>query len=611
MLREEVSMVGIRALGLGVSKVVRNGLVVGMCGLGLAACGDADSGSPDPTDTVDTIDALDVFDTADTLDTLDTTPSDTRDASDATRDTLDATDTRDTADTSAPEPTPICVAVRGNGELITAHFTALARLAELYGPFEGIAGGSSASITSFLTESMHMNPRLRVCGSDDHACTRAESGVRLALMYKSLFGYLSAMGERDEAVAIAAIMGVVKTAQEQGIGDLVSGGKIQEAFNALVTLLDSQDVKDLVNGEVLELLKTTPSIGYHVPDLWKGISMLGSFDASDPAIFVRPGLVDFAGLAQKIGRIGSFYAGYGTFDAAGWEDFLTTCSEPAIDIAWNQIAAAELDGKTCGARFRALLDPWRTSFIPTEATGANRIRDRVGAHLRALVVTSVVTGNGADRWEAARADYVAARAYTFAPSFSDVYAGYWGAAADVAPVVGDRQGFGDAKTRKAMTLGQPTWAEALSLSPAEPGLARAQVISDGKVSAGGWPDLAPVLALKNAGCDRVVYVTRKGGESPFAQGIATQLGMDETQQRALFDLSNAQSSFSLSLREAAAVWCTDWNAFSGFDLGPLTEDAYRAPMEVHDTTLIGVRSYDRAQRSLGVAGCTPGVAPTP
>ena len=561
------------------------------------ACGDD---AATPADTADgdgeAISEIEVSpDTTDALDTVDTTPPDTLDAAEA--------------ETSPPEPTPICVAVRGNGELITAHFAALARLAELYGPFEGVAGGSSASITAFLTESMHMNPRLWQCG--EVTCTRAEAGLRLALMYKSLFGYLDAMTERDEAVAIAAILDIVALAKEQGIGELVSGGKLQEAWTALVTLLESPDVADLVNDEVLGLLRDTPDLGYHVPDIWKGIQMLGAFDASDPAIFFRPGLVDFAGLAEKLGRIGSFYAGYGAFDAAGWEDFLSACSEAALGQSWAQTAAAVIGGRSCHERFRGLLDPWRAGFIPGEAAGQNRIRDRVGAHLRTLVVTSLLSGDAAARWQSARASYLAAQPLSFAPSFSDVGVGYWGAAAHTAAAVGNPLGFPDAKTARARTLGQATWYDALAASPAEPGLSRGVALDGLGVSAGGWPDLAPVLALRNAGCDKVVYVTRRGGESVFAQGIATLLGMDEATRLQLFDLGTPTSAFNRSLEEAAAVWCTDWNAFTAFDLAGIVSDAYGAPLEVHDTSLVALRDYGNRSNRLGVAGCTPGVVPTP
>ncbi|MCA9516448.1 MAG: hypothetical protein KC635_16020 [Myxococcales bacterium] len=564
------------------------------------ACGDDGAGGTADTLLADTAAPADTLPPADTLSPADTlTPADT-----APADVLDT----DTADASPPDPTPVCVAIRGNGELITAHFAALARIAETYGPFEGVAGGSSASITSFLTESMHMHPLLRRCGERD--CTRAEAGARLGLLYKSLFGYLGAMTERDEAVAVGRILAVVELAQERGIGELIASGRFTEAFQALVTLLESDDVKDLVNPEVLTLLRDSPDKTKHVTDVWNALKSFGGFSAADPIIFVRPGLVHFAGLARQIGRIGSFYAGYGAYDEAAWSAFLDGCAGPGVGLLWPSVAALDAGGETCGARFAALLAAWRADFIPREDTAQNRLDDRVGAHLRALVVTSVLTGQAATAFATARAAYVQAGEWTLPVAFDDVKIGYWGRAIDVSGVVANTKGFPDLRSSKAMSLGQATWREVLPLSPAEPGLARAYELDGTRVSAGGWPDLEPVLALENAGCERVIYLTRRGGESSFAQAVAGLLGMSEAQRGQLYDLADPASSFSLSLSEAAGVWCTTWDAFGATDLAGIMADAYGAPLEIHDATLVPAGpAYSGATTSASLPGCTPGVLP--
>jgi hypothetical protein len=109
-----------------------------------------------------------------------------------------------------------------------------------------------------------------------------------------------------------------------------------------------------------------------------------------------------------------------------------------------------------------------------------------------------------------------------------------------------------------------------------------------RASAGGWSDLHPSLVLRNMGCDQVIYVTRRGQESGFAQGVAGLLGMTDEQKTALYDLG-ADSSCALSIAESSAVWCTDWNRFSGTQLAEIFEDAYNAPLETF-------------------AGCTHGVS---
>ncbi|TNF37267.1 MAG: hypothetical protein EP329_03615 [Deltaproteobacteria bacterium] len=557
-----------------------------------------------------TTQATDTATVADVEDVVDTSVADTLQADTAVADTAVAdTEPADTADTSAPpEPTPVCVAIRGNGELITAHFAALARIAELFGPFDGVAGGSSASITSFLTESMHMNPLLLACPGGP--CTRAQAGARLALLYKSLFGYIGAMTDRDEAVAVTAILGVIQVAKDQGIGELVSANKISEAWSALVTLFESDDVRDLVNQEVVELLKNSPDKAKHVKDIWAEMSSFGGFGADDPIIFVRPGLINFPGLAEKLGRIGSFYAGYGTFDEAGWRAFLDGCGEAGVGQVWPIVATIDVDGVSCGDRFATLLSAWRADFIPQEKTVTNRIDDRVGQHLRVLAITSVLTGAAAQAFQTALTNYFDADAFTLDVAFADVKAGYWGAAVDVSGVVSNPEGFADLKTSKAMTLGQATWREVISLSPAEPGLARAQVLDATRVSAGGWPDLEPVLALRNAGCEHVIYLTRRGEASGFGRGVAALLGASAADDTALYDLGVATSSFSTSLTEAAGVWCTDWNNVSAFDLTAMQADAYNAPFEVHDDTLVPAGpAYSGTTANANLVGCTPGVTP--
>src|SRR4051794_20419860 len=78
----------------------------------------------------------------------------------------------------------LCAGIRGNGNLIAAHWTALARILENYGMIEGTAGGSSGSITQFIYESIYANPLLRQCASG--ACSDEEAGARAGLLMKSL-----------------------------------------------------------------------------------------------------------------------------------------------------------------------------------------------------------------------------------------------------------------------------------------------------------------------------------------------------------------------------------------------------------------------------------------
>src|SRR5688500_4098357 len=93
------------------------------------------------------------------------------------------------------------------------------------------------------------------------------------------------------------------------------------------------------------------------------------------------------------------------------------------------------------------------------------------------------------------------------------------------------------------------------------------------------------------GCEEVVYVTRRREESRFAAQVATQLGMQDADRTALWSLDEP-SAFSLSLEEADAVWCTDWNAFSATDVAAISADAYAPPTVSNDPFFVdGTNAY--------------------
>jgi hypothetical protein len=190
----------------------------------------------------------------------------------------------------------------------------------------------------------------------------------------------------------------------------------------------------------------------------------------------------------------------------------------------------------------------------------------------------------------------------------DLKYGNWGSDADLAAVA--KSGFGDHKTKKMTSLGGGTWKEALTRSPAEPGLSRFIEFPDGRLTSGGWSDLAPTLVLKAIGCEKVIYVQRQGDESTFAIGVAKQDGMTEGDWKSLYDLSNPESSYSLSVEKADGVWCANWDAFGDLQQREKALDAYTAPIETR-ATFAGISILtpnDRATPRVGKPGCTPGLS---
>lgn len=509
--------------------------------------------------------------------------------------------------TSRPSPR-LCAALRGNGNYIMTHFASLARLMEHYGPFDGLAGGSSATITIFLYESMAMNPAVRRCG--ERVCEPHEVGRRLALLLKSIQGYAAMIAtESDEAIAIRGLAPLVERVQADGIGALLESNPI-EAATKLRTLLSSQDLRDLVNDDVLASLAPSTNLARNAREVYEAIISFGRFDANDPVVLFRPGVLSFPGLAAKIGRMGNFYAGYGPADAAGMGRFLDDCAPGGVGRAWSVVAADRPVGaeRACGEAFAHLARRYRQRLIADESSIRSRVDDEVGASgAHSVVATSVLSPSGKARYDAAAARYLAGAPLDYAPVFDEVRYGLWAAADDTARLTATVDDHLDLKSRKSLALGRTSWRTALTSSPAEPGLASAQRLPSGLVTLGGWVDLHPVQVLRRIGCERVVYVTRQGEDSAFGRGIARQLGATPRDEQDLYDLDDERSSFSSALREASAVWCTDWDSFKDAEVLEMAAEAYSAPLETTDAFFKapgpGLTVYETVIEGAGRRGC--------
>lgn len=150
------------------------------------------------------------------------------------------------------------------------------------------------------------------------------------------------------------------------------------------------------------------------------------------------------------------------------------------------------------------------------------------------------------------------------------------------------------------------------MSAAEPGLSSfvetRDVVGNPVLSTGGWSDLHPVTILKASGCQKVIYVTRKGGDTIFGQGVAKRLfGFEKpwseldphepnrshtrilnnqgdpkdmtSQWSRLFNLANPNSNFDYALQTSDAVVCTNWNIFDvKKDFHQMISEAYQAPI---------------------------------
>ncbi len=507
----------------------------------------------------------------------------------------------------------MCVAVRGNGHYIVTHFASMARIVEHYGIPNGMSGGSSGSISQFVYESILMNPGVRTCG--DRACNKGDASARVALTLKSLQGYGEALAGSDEVVSITELVGLVTKLKAEVDKRNVEGllkSDVAAATKQLQEVLAIPEFASIVNPEIKELLASPARAAFAAKDVQKSITTLGAFSVDDNRLFFRPGLLNWNALAELFGRVASFYAGYAPANGSGMKAWLDDCAAGSIGKPWTEAAQTTTKSGTCGERFIGLVNDYRKE-VRAKPPAKSRIDDRVDmpSPLMKLITTSVLDGEAATAYKTARNEYLTGKFPTgdiaFVPPFEAIKFGYWGRAADLEKVRANPRGYTDLKTSKVTSLGGGPWREVLTASPAEPGLSRFVELPDGRVSAGGWSDLAPVLVLKNAGCKKVIYVTREGDESGFATKIAKRVGMDEPSWKKLYDLSTGESGYNRSLTEADGVWCTNWNSFGDLAQKEMALESFGAPLEMRPglRAVRPLRVYPNVSDRTGKVGCTP------
>lgn len=510
----------------------------------------------------------------------------------------------------------LCVGLRGNGQYIVTHFASLARIVEHYGVADGIAGGSSGSLSTFFYDSAVKNPAEKTCG--DAACSDLEYSARVSLTLKSFQGYAQILASSPEGLLLrdTVALGQKLAAEvEQGLSH-IDPNNARALAQKLTQILSVPEFRGLVSKEALAMLQDVAHLPFNVSEIKAAIATLGSFSVDDNRLFFRSGVLDWKAGANLFGRIGDFYAGYAPVDAKAYAAWLDGCATAAVGKDWPEASRIPMaSGATCGEEFARIVTDYRTKVREANLP-SKRIKERIGdpSAVTKMTMTSVLEGDAVRKYDAALAKYVTGEFPSgdvpFSPSFSDVKFGYWGSAATLEKFAAVRDASDDAKTKKMTSLGNATWEEILSVSPAEPGLSRFIKLPDGRISAGGWSDLSPGAALDAIGCERVILVTRTGDESGFTTKIAKRLGMTESEYRDLYDLSNPKSSFNRSLEKSDGVWCTSWDSFGAFDQAGQAADSWNAPLETHlgFAGIATLRPYPNTTQSVNKKGCTPGVS---
>ncbi len=562
--------------------------------------------------------------------------------------------TPELAQLSSVERPGYCLALRGNGELAPAHWGALSRVVEVFGLPQKQAGGSSASINLFLLESIARNPFV---DGADFSTQRQQA----SFLIKSFQGYLDFMRTSKEMQSALDIYQTINKIRSQIPAESLQtmqwltdenvsalGQKLVSQKAEIAHLIEVLKSSRLLNPQLylplVQSLKTFyASNGNASPDLLKGIAfyshevrqsilLFGSFNAeTDENLFYRPGLIDFDAFAWQIGKVASFYAGQG-WDAKlkqRFSSWISQCAPRGNGKTWQELIQ---QSPSCQSDLTSLLQNY---YDHDYSDAVNIVNHPIGEKIPSFPSTAVLLGPGADEAQDLLNQYASSQDIHFGANHSykhydNVGFGYWG---DIDPATQgritsswqDSQGRGfdlshDEKSRRFKSLGSAPWLTALSLSPAEPGLARwkpfrmAGKAGEEKIfSAGGWSDLHPVAFLKAAGCDSVIYVTRAGGESLFGQGVAKRMlgydrpwgklstlpenydsnwkmnrigdpGDQQSLWSSLYNLANPSSSFNRALSYADLTLCTDWDRFvlKKDGVGPMIVEAYHAPFYLNN-----------------------------
>lgn len=545
-----------------------------------------------------------------------------------------------------------CVAIRGNGENVAAHWAGLGRFVEEKGLPKAMAGGSSATLTMFLTDSMAQNPFL--AKEKDEVKKRKMQG----LLMKSMPQFMATMAKQEGVLDAYQLMNEladpksplvdkVKKALESGGG----ADGVRLAFGRYAPLVNPDFLRGLANK----------------PDFFQkegaaALAKFGNFDAQDANLFLRPGLIDFKAYAVTMGNIADFYAG--NTDPSTQEQlekFTQDCAERSYQINWMQMPA------DCRQRFELLAG----NYVRRGQFQNKALFQSVGKNVESIPTTAVVHGPAAARFKDLQASFMQGdtrRDYSkFSVDFTrELSFGYWGQKERLDAIERGLQplrALGDVKAQKFRKLGPANWFEVLSTSPAEPGLAslqriptnttREQVLGEMRkppnqrwaslqykrdetnqemFSAGGWSDLHPVGVLKASGCERVAYLTRKDGDTIFGQETFIRLTGEQaripfwnrlsennnagwrisgeaaaTNWNKLYNLGNPLSSFSRSLANADIVYCTNWNNYDVFEgkMWDMVKEAYMAPVFLQAGTPNGFRINATPMDGSKYPGCVP------
>jgi hypothetical protein len=393
----------------------------------------------------------------------------------------------------------VCVALRGNGQAILAHMGGLAQVQERIGhKIDGLAGGSSSTITMFLYESMLRSPVLKTCNGKP--CTEKEQAVRLSLLLKSVEGYIESVGTLDGLINDPALEGFSKTFHEH-IGDVREfltnpvntttqlakvwfeflskfdrngvdrvRRVISKDWEHLFAVIPPPPLPNVFNAEARRAFEEKFAANvelwkFRAKEAYQAAASLGKFSVPNNRLFFRTGLIDWNEAPKVFARAADFYAGSDKAIDDKMVAFADMCAVPMRGMPWREskklvakqtepVAQRDVQNN-CASQFSDIVQLY-FAHIDANSFEQKRLTQHIsepseGETTALIAITSLVTGDSALSYDKALEDYRAGKVpapdldetdaakkakgqIPWTPKFADIKYGYWGRADIIEPL---------------------------------------------------------------------------------------------------------------------------------------------------------------------------------